>query len=73
MTNLDQPSGLVEIRAPISGVITDQQVTNAAGVQGLSFAQSIYDLRSDLRLDSCAMSTKMISPMCASGKRPTFV
>lgn len=34
-TNLDQPSGIVEIRAPIAGVITDQQVTNAAGVAGL--------------------------------------
>ncbi len=34
--NLDQPSGTVEIKAPISGVITDQQVTNAAGVAGLS-------------------------------------
>ena len=34
--NLDQPSGIVEIRAPIAGVITDQQVTNAAGVQGLT-------------------------------------
>jgi cobalt-zinc-cadmium efflux system membrane fusion protein len=34
-TNLDQPSGIVEIRAPASGVITDQQVTNAAGVAGL--------------------------------------
>jgi cobalt-zinc-cadmium efflux system membrane fusion protein len=33
--NFDQPSGTVEIRAPISGVITDQQVTNAAGVQSL--------------------------------------
>ncbi len=33
--NLDQPSGVVEIRAPVSGVITDQQVTNAAGVAGL--------------------------------------
>ena len=32
---LDRPSGMVEIRAPISGVITDQQVTNAAGVAGL--------------------------------------
>ena len=32
---LDRPSGIVEIRAPISGVITDQQVTNAAGVPGL--------------------------------------
>ena len=35
-TNLDQPSGVLDIRAPISGVITDQQVTNAAGVAGLS-------------------------------------
>ena len=34
-TNLDQPSGIVEIRAPVTGVITDQQVTNAAGVAGL--------------------------------------
>ena len=33
---LDRPSNLVEIRAPISGIITDQQVTNAAGVQGLA-------------------------------------
>ncbi|HMD84321.1 MAG TPA: efflux RND transporter periplasmic adaptor subunit [Terriglobia bacterium] len=33
--NLDQPTGEVEIRAPVSGVITDQQVTNAAGVPGL--------------------------------------
>jgi membrane fusion protein, heavy metal efflux system len=29
------PSAIVEVRAPASGVITDQQVTNAAGVQGL--------------------------------------
>lgn len=34
--NLDQPSGVVDIHAPISGVITEQQVTNAAGLQGLS-------------------------------------
>jgi cobalt-zinc-cadmium efflux system membrane fusion protein len=34
--NLDQPSGIVDIRAPVDGVITDQQVTNAAGVAGLS-------------------------------------
>jgi len=34
--SLNRPSGIVEIRAPISGVITDQQVTNAAGVAGLS-------------------------------------
>jgi len=35
-TNLDRPSAIVDVRAPISGVITDQQVTNAAGVQGLA-------------------------------------
>ncbi|MGD0442514.1 MAG: efflux RND transporter periplasmic adaptor subunit [Edaphobacter sp.] len=35
-TNVDQPSGIVDIHAPVSGVITDQQVTNAAGVQGLA-------------------------------------
>ena len=30
------PSGIVDVVAPISGIITDQQVTNASGVQGLS-------------------------------------
>src|SRR6202041_3450341 len=38
--NLDQPTGIVEIRAPLSGVITDQQVTNAAGVAGLGSPNS---------------------------------
>jgi len=33
--NVDQPATIVDIRAPISGVITDQQVTNASGVAGL--------------------------------------
>jgi cobalt-zinc-cadmium efflux system membrane fusion protein len=32
----DHPTGVVEIKAPVSGVITDQQVTNAAGVQALA-------------------------------------
>lgn len=32
---IEHPSGIVDILAPISGVITDQQVTNAAGVQSL--------------------------------------
>jgi len=31
----DHPAAVVDIRAPVSGVITDQQVTNAAGVAGL--------------------------------------
>jgi membrane fusion protein, heavy metal efflux system len=33
--DLDHPASVVDIRAPISGVITDQQVTAAGGVQGL--------------------------------------
>jgi cobalt-zinc-cadmium efflux system membrane fusion protein len=34
--DVNHPAATVDIRAPVSGVITDQQVTNAAGVQGLS-------------------------------------
>jgi len=34
-SSVDHPSGIVDIVAPVSGVITDQQVTNAAGVQAL--------------------------------------
>jgi cobalt-zinc-cadmium efflux system membrane fusion protein len=30
------PSGTVEVFAPVSGVITDQQITNSAGVQALT-------------------------------------
>jgi cobalt-zinc-cadmium efflux system membrane fusion protein len=33
--SIDHPAAIVEIVAPVSGVITDQQVTNAAGVAGL--------------------------------------
>lgn len=42
----DHPTGVVDIRAPVSGVITDQQVTNAGGVQSLSSANpfTISDL-----------------------------
>lgn len=32
----DHPSPIVDVVAPVSGVITDQQVTTAAGVQGLA-------------------------------------
>jgi cobalt-zinc-cadmium efflux system membrane fusion protein len=33
--DVNHPAPIVDIRAPVSGVITDQQVTNAAGVAGL--------------------------------------
>src|SRR5437762_7015417 len=33
--NIEHPAAIVDVLAPVSGVITDQQVTNAAGVAGL--------------------------------------
>src|SRR5258708_19864064 len=42
-----KPKGVVDIYAPVSGVITDQQVTNAAGVQALGSSPfTISDLSS---------------------------
>src|SRR5262249_49403695 len=32
----NHPSGIVEVYAPVSGVITDQQITNQSGVQALT-------------------------------------
>jgi cobalt-zinc-cadmium efflux system membrane fusion protein len=32
----DHPTGIVDVDAPVSGVITDQQITNSAGVQALT-------------------------------------
>jgi membrane fusion protein, heavy metal efflux system len=43
----EHPSGVVDIVAPISGVITDQQVTTAAGVQGLAATANPFTI-SDL-------------------------
>ncbi len=34
--DVNHPAAIIDVRAPASGVITDQQVTNAAGVQGLA-------------------------------------
>ena len=35
-SDLDHPSGVVEVTAPVSGVITDQQITEGSGVQALT-------------------------------------
>ncbi len=35
-SDLDHPSGIVEVTAPESGVITDQQITEGAGVEALT-------------------------------------
>ena len=34
--DVDHPTSVIEIHAPVSGVVTDQQVTAAAGTQGLA-------------------------------------
>jgi membrane fusion protein, heavy metal efflux system len=34
--DINHPSSIIELHSPVSGVITDQQVTNAAGTQGLA-------------------------------------
>jgi len=34
--DVDHPTGIVEVHAPVSGVITDQQITQSAGVQALT-------------------------------------
>ena len=68
-TNLDQPSGIVDIRAPISGVITDQQVTNAAGVAGLGSPNpfTISDLI--LRVDSLRCLRERPRQRCSVGEK----
>ena len=35
-SDLDHPTGIIEVRAPAAGVITDQQVSAGSGVQALS-------------------------------------
>jgi membrane fusion protein, heavy metal efflux system len=50
--DLDHPTAIVDVRAPISGVITDQQVTNAAGVAGLGSPNPFTIIRSEFHLDS---------------------
>ena len=44
-SDVNHPTGMVDIKAPVAGVITDQEVTNAAGIQSLGTAPfTISDL-----------------------------
>jgi len=45
--DLDRPSSIIEIHAPVAGVITDQQVTAAAGVKTLDNSPNLFTI-SDL-------------------------
>ena len=45
--DLDHPSSIIEIHAPVSGIITDQEVTAAAGVKTLDNSPNLFTI-SDL-------------------------
>jgi cobalt-zinc-cadmium efflux system membrane fusion protein len=45
--DMEHPSSIIEIHAPVSGVITDQQVTAAAGVKSLDNSPNLFTI-SDL-------------------------
>lgn len=45
--DIDHPASIIEIHAPVSGVITDQQVTAAAGVKTLDNSPNLFTI-SDL-------------------------
>ncbi len=47
----DHPSPIVDIYAPASGIITDQQVTLSSGIQALGHSEPVYDFRLVSRLD----------------------
>jgi membrane fusion protein, heavy metal efflux system len=72
-----KPMGMVDIFAPVSGVITDQQVTNAAAVQAFSTPSpfTISDLSSvwivcDRRSGLSATCTRTTWPASALGIQP---
>src|SRR5258707_14929965 len=52
--NVDHPAAIVDVRAPVSGVITDQQVTNASGVAGLGSPNPLSTFYLNYVLDLCA-------------------
>jgi membrane fusion protein, heavy metal efflux system len=61
--NRDHPGAVVDITAPVSGVITDQQVTNASGVQG--FPRRTHSrFRIFRKCGFCATCTKTTLRMC---------
>ena len=35
-SDLDHPSGIIDVYSPVSGTVTDQQITNSSGVQALA-------------------------------------
>jgi len=68
----EHPTGIVEVSAPVAGVITDQQITDQSGVQALS-SQRPSPSRIPLMSGSCATSTKMTWPASTSAMPPIYV
>ena len=67
----ERPNGMVDIFAPTSGVITDQQVTNAAGVQSLGTILSLSP--TFLTYGSFAVCMRTTCLTCALVTSPKFV
>ena len=65
----NKPMGMVDVLAPVSGVITDQEVTNASTVQAFNTPSpfTISDLSSMSGSSATCMRTTW--PMCAWGTR----
>jgi cobalt-zinc-cadmium efflux system membrane fusion protein len=68
----DHPSPIVEITAPLSGVIIDQQVTSASDVQSLA-SPSLFTI-SDLShvWIVCDVFENDLVNVCISGRVPRF-
>ena len=65
------PARVVDIHAPVSGVITDQNVTAAAGRQDPGqLAQPVHHFRSLAASGSSATCTKTICPVSTSANPP---
>ena len=66
----DQPAGVVDIVAPVSGVITDQEVTDACGTCRLILRRVRSRFRISLTYGLFAMCMKTTFPACAWGNPP---
>ena len=66
---MDHPGALIDIYAPAIGVITEQNVTAAAGREDPGqLAEPVYDFRSLARSGSCAMCMRTIFADRAPGR-----
>jgi membrane fusion protein, heavy metal efflux system len=65
-SDMNHPTGVVDLVAPITGVIVEQNVTAAAGVKTLDNSPNLFTLPICLRCGSFAMFMKTTLRMCTS-------